>query len=289
MTGRLFDLDPPPDWAGGEVMPSSEWCQRWRGRGHTWRHRSEGGFDRDIHRVEPLGKASAREFVLAHHYLGSFSQAQRCFGLYRRGELAGVAVFGVPGNQACHTGPFPELHPNREVTTLTRLVVLDLVEANGESFFVSRCLKALAAEGWRAVVAQSDPVPRTTTSGKLVFPGHVGTIYQATAGAVYWGRARAKPRLLLPDGTVLPERSLQKVRGQERGAGGMERFLVDRGARPKTWRDEPHAWLAEALEAVGARSQRHGGNHRYAWPLRRDVAVALGGQSWPKMPDDWMA
>src|SRR5262249_11685086 len=55
-----------------------------------------------------------------------------------------------------------------------------------------------------------DPVPRRTAAGDLVFPGHIGTIYQAS-DAEYLGRTTPRRVLLLPNGRVLSERALSKV------------------------------------------------------------------------------
>jgi hypothetical protein len=56
-------------------------------------------------------------------------------------------------------------------------------------------------QGLCGVVSFSDPVPRRTAAGTLVFPGHIGTIYQAS-NAEYLGR-RTPCRILLPEGRLL--------------------------------------------------------------------------------------
>jgi hypothetical protein len=61
---------------------------------------------------------------------------------------------------------------------------------------------ALLGDG---VVRFSDP--RRTATGELVFPGHIGTIYQASSAA-YLGLTAPCRLLLLPDGCVLSERAL---------------------------------------------------------------------------------
>jgi hypothetical protein len=40
----------------------------------------------------------AKAFVLAHHAFGTYPAARIRFGLYRHGELVGVAVFSHPCN-----------------------------------------------------------------------------------------------------------------------------------------------------------------------------------------------
>jgi len=121
------------------------------------------------------------------------------------------------------------------------------------------------------VVSFSDPVPRDTALGKRVFPGHVGTIYQAHNG-VYLGRATPRTLRLLPDGTVFSDRAIQKIRKHEQGwrysSGILERF----GADPL--RDDPASWLAYWLPRL-TRPLRHRGNHKYAWPLDPTLAKYL--------------
>src|SRR5690606_8351510 len=84
-----------------------------------------------------------------------------------------------------------------ECVDLGRLVLLDEVPANGESWFLAQCFGSLRAEGFRSVVSFSDPVPRTTADGEPRFTGHVGTIYQAS-NAIYMGRSKAEKKFLLP-------------------------------------------------------------------------------------------
>jgi hypothetical protein len=76
--------------------PASAFCQRWRARRHSWRHRSEGGFDARRYDVVPLAEADARTFVATNHYSASYPAARLRFGLYDGPWLVGVAVLGVP-------------------------------------------------------------------------------------------------------------------------------------------------------------------------------------------------
>jgi hypothetical protein len=99
---------------------------------------------------------------------------------------------------------------------LNRFVLGEPVPANGESWFLARCWHLAARQGVCGAVSFSDPVPRRTATGDLVFPGHIGTIHQAS-NAEYLGRTTPRRVLLLPDGRVLSERALSEVRGEERG------------------------------------------------------------------------
>lgn len=64
--------------------------------------------------------------------------------------------------------------------------------------------------------------------GAWVSPGHIGGIYQALKGA-YLGTATARTHKLLPDGTVLSDRAIQKIRAQETGWHYAAELLVNTG------------------------------------------------------------
>jgi hypothetical protein len=153
--------------------------------------------------------AVARAFVARHHYSASASSPAHRYGLHCRGELVGVALFGPPASMAAHRAVFPSL-TIREAVTLGRLVLLDAVPGNGESWFLARCFELLRAVGVVAVESCADPEPRTTASGRLVLRGHVGTIYQATNGH-YIGRTNPSTLRLLPDGTCYSNRTSGKL------------------------------------------------------------------------------
>lgn len=66
--------------------------QRWRDRRSSYRPAGEtirtSDFDVEIIRDD----STAKRFVLAHHYSGSYPAAVLRAGLYQRGALEGVAV-----------------------------------------------------------------------------------------------------------------------------------------------------------------------------------------------------
>lgn len=118
-------------------------------------------------------------------------------------------------------------------------------------------------------------------------PGHVGIVYQAS-NARYCGRATARTVTMLPDGTILNGRSMQKIRRQERGHDHVERLLRVHGAPVMAAGEKPTAWLARALDDIGARSLRHAGNHRYAFaigPGRRHIRIGHDARPYPKEID----
>ncbi len=255
--------------------------QRWRDRRDSYRPADDERFEPAAHEVAAIADdATAKRFVTEHHYSASYPAARFRFGLYRSAELVGVAVFSVPCHPAVGQRVFGG-QPNESVE-LGRFVLLDSVRCNGESWFLARCLAELRQLDLRGVVSFSDPCPRTRADGSLVFPGHLGIIYQAS-NAVYLGRTRTRSKLLLPDGTELPARAISKVRNGERGADGVARRLEAAGAPSAPAAGPSTAWLDRALAAV-TRRQRHTGNHRYCFPLHRALRPALvaQAQSYPK-------
>lgn len=215
-----------------------------------------------------------KAFIAAHHYAASYPAARFRFGLYRGAQLVGVAVFSEPMHEAVLTNVFPV--PAREASELGRFVLLDDVPGNGESWFLARCFDLLRTQ-IAGVVSFSDPVARTNAAGAVVFPGHYGCIYQAT-NATYTGLATPRTQRLLPDGTVLSPRSIQKVRKQERGWRGVAQKLEQLGAEPLV--GDPYAWLATWLPRL-TRTFRHRGNHRYAFALDKSLRRHLRSLAKP--------
>lgn len=268
----------------------TEVVQRWRGRRLV--HRPAGEIiEPRRYEVAPIaGDGEARAFVEAHHYSGSYPAARRRTGLYRAGALVGVAVFSLP----CQPKALDALPcAPSEAVELGRLVLLDDVPANGESWFVARALDLMRRDGFAGVLSFSDPVPRRTAAGELVMPGHRGVIYQALS-AVYTGRATPRSLWLLGDGTVFSGRALSKLRARERGWRYAAEQLVAAGAVTPAAGEDLGAWTRCELARIGRR-QRHPGNHRYLFPLSRAVRRALPAhlerrglapQPYPRVIDD---
>lgn len=271
-----------------EINPASEVCQRWRHQRHTWRHARDGGFDADRYRVEPISEPTAKAYVVTHHYSRTYPAAAHRHGLFEGGELLGVAVFGIPVQTAALTKAFPGLEPMVESYELSRFVLADEVPANAESWFLARCFDQLAARHVRGVLSFADPVPRTV-AGETLFAGHVGTIYQAS-NAVHAGRGTPRTLTLLPDGTVLNDRSVQKVRSQDRGHEHVEAKLIGYGARPIRAGENPSTWLRSALEDIHVTRLRHRGCIRYLFPIgtpaqRRRVQLGFKHRPYIKEVD----
>lgn len=291
-------------------MPSL--TQRWTDRVTTWRPAHEGGFNADRYHVVELDEPTARTFIARHHYAPTLPSTTYRYGLIDHGtdqpRLVGVATLGVPMSRGTLTNVFPTLEPYTEALDFNRLVVLDEVPSNGESFFCSAVFRlASQNHGLRGVVTFADPIPRWRVRHghhELIKPGHVGIVYQALNFAAL-GRSTPRTLILLPDATVLTARSIAKITGGERGARGVIERLVAVGAPPPEHvdlavvrrilgplppgqdRPTPAQWLRVALQVIGARRIRHPGNYRYALRLgtrsqRTRTVIALRGSAYPK-------
>lgn len=245
-------------------------CQRWRARRDTYRPAGEPIRTSDYEVAAIPGDREAKAFVVAHHYSASYPAARERVGLYRHGVLVGVAIFSMPvrGSVLDHLPC-----PREAAVELGRLVLLDDVPANGETWFLARAFDLLRRRGYEGVISHADPVPRTNAVGARVFPGHIGVIYQAS-NAVYAGLATSRTLRLLPDGSVFSERSVSKVRSRERGWRYAVDQLVAAGAPEPETTGDLRLWLRTAL-ATATRPLKHGGNHRYLLGLSRSVKRRL--------------
>lgn len=266
--------------------------QRWRDQRGSYRPAGEVIDTRAFEVAAMPRDTEAKNFIAQHHYLGTYPAARERFGLYTSarwstpsgvvipaGWLVGVCVFAQPVNNAalsCLPGEA------LESVELARVVLLDCVPANAESFFLARGFELLRSDGYVGVVSFSDPMPREDARGKVTHVGHVGTIYQATNG-VYLGRGTKRTLRLLPDGRTFSARAEQKIRKQEQGWEYSVRQLVDAGATPPRPGADTRAWLSTWLPRV-TRKVRHPGNHKYAWTLRkRDRRHLPASLPYPKL------
>ncbi|MCM2430944.1 Mom family adenine methylcarbamoylation protein [Streptomyces sp. RKAG337] len=296
-----------PAQAQWEAMAAGRgdgWAQRWSGRVPSWRHTSQGGFDRRRYEVVELAEVPARAYIQANHYLSGWPPAVHRYGLVDLeaapgdddqavggGPLVGVVVLGVPMSRRALTKVLPLLEPYTEALEMSRVCLSPSVASNGESFAVAGALRLAADRGVRGVVTYADPVARLRTlpDGRTAGSprGHLGIIYQALS-ATYTGRSTARTVTVLPDGQILPARSISKFVAGDCGANGFERRILALGASERPAGADRRAWLRAALEQVGARRWRHPGTHRYVLPVGRTRAersrtvIALGALPYPK-------
>jgi hypothetical protein len=251
-----------------------DWNQRWLLKRPSYRPPGETIRTRDYDIAEIPDDTTARAFLAQHHYAGnSYPAARFRYGLYHHAQLVGVAVYSHPCNNRVLTNTFPTL-PARQAVELGRLALLDQVPGNGESFFVATTFHHLRRRDIYGVISFSDPQPRLTSDGTLCMRGHAGTTYQSLS-AIYLGRATPRTLRLLPDGHVLSDRTIQKIRKTERGWLAAAQLLQSYGAPPAP--DDPAdrlRWLTLAL-ARFTTPLPHRGNHRYAWPLAHFTRALL--------------
>jgi hypothetical protein len=261
-------------------MSSLDYAQRWAEQESRWvSHRQL--CDTRVIEAAPLPEEDAKAFIMTHHYSGSYPAARCRVGIYERGKLVGVCVFGIPAGPTVletWTG-----FGQDEAVELSRFVLLDSVGYNAESHALKLARRVLLEHlpELRALVSFSDPVPRYTLTGACVLPGHQGTIYQATNGA-YLGRTTPRTLYLDAEGRVISARAMQKVAQQQRGHEYAERLIVEAGAPPRRAGECPKAWLARAKRCL--RKIRHTGNHGYVWGLKRGVSFASKA-AYPKQVD----
>jgi hypothetical protein len=161
-------------------------------------------------RVEKVAASIAKPFVKEHHYSHGIHNGPMTYGLFRDENLIGVLAFATPSSEAVCASVFG-VEYKRSVTELHRLVLLDEVPKNAESFFISRALKLLKSDRpyYRAVLSFADSTE-----------GHMGTIYQA-CNALYCGTTSMATFYLDEDGRLRHPRqngvNITKELAAERG------------------------------------------------------------------------
>ncbi len=233
--------------------------QRWRNRRSLYRVPDEVIRTQEYDIAMMPTESEVRDLIATHHYLRTLPPSRFRFALNRRETLVGAAVFTYPTNDRTISSIFG--CDAIEGAELGRLILLDEVPGNGESWFVGECLRRLKREGLAGVVSFSDPVPRVASDGTLVTPGHIGTVYQAL-NATYLGRSAGRTLRLLPDGAALSDRTLQKLRAGEPGTRAIREILGLTGVEFS--REQLNALVHEKTRPL-----KHPGNHRYAWALTR--------------------
>jgi len=255
-----------------------DFCQRWRDRVGAYRPKGEP-IDTSKYEIAIIDEdTTPRAFCMQHHYSGSYTVAILRAGLYRRDELVGVAAFSPGASKSAMDVAIPI--PKAKRAELSRFVLRDDVPANGESWFLGHVFALARRHGYEALVAYSDPVPRFDSRGRKTFAGHFGCIYQST-NARFTGRAETRTKYLFPDGTILDDRNLTKLREQQPGWQAVAAKLVEHGA-PKP-RGDFEKWRLPAIHAA-TRTFRHKGTYRYLWALDKRLSRYLpDAKRYPKL------
>lgn len=252
-------------------------AQRWRDRSTSFRPAGDLINPNDYD-VAEISEDQAKSFVLQHHYSGTYPAARRRFGLLQGAELVGVAVFSHPCNERTITNVFGCTSAS-DGLELGRFVLLDRVPGNGESWFLARCREQLRSD-YVGIVSFSDDTPRISAGGKVIFSGHIGTIYQAS-NAAFLGRGARGSLRILPDGRVMSNRAISKIRTGERGYQYSIDILRSYGANECPTGDQSRReWLSYWLAILTA-TNKHPGNLKYAWSFSK--RVKLHSLSYPKI------
>jgi hypothetical protein len=161
------------------------------------------------------------------------------------------------------------------------------VKFNGETWFLKRAFSILAQEKQtRAVLSFADPLERHTSTGDLTKRSHYGTVYMAK-GALFGGRAGPRWLHLAPDGSVVSERMLSKIRREERGIHYAVERLRAYGAPLRVAGESWSHWTARVLCLPMFRRVRHPGNFAYIFGLDPATTARLsdlheGGNPYPR-------
>lgn len=257
----------------------TDFTQRWSARKKPVYQPLREYFNPRNFEIETINERTAKDFVLTFHYSSSFPSSRRRFGLFEKGNLVGVAVFSHPMSEKTITNVFG-CEKASDGLELGRLVLLDAVLSNAESWFVAECHRRLRKEGFVGVVSFSDDMPRFALDGKVTHLGHLGTVYQSL-NASYLQRSASVKLHLLPDGTTFSARAISKIRGGEVGWEYASRILEGFGAdicpsdaeNRKFWLK---CWLMKLTRRV-----RHPGNLKYAWSFSQKIK--LNSLPYPKI------
>ena len=194
-------------------------------------------------------------------------------GLYEAGRLVGAAIFSEPAN--------PRVIPSwcgvdrSQGMELGRFVLLDRIGYNAESWFWARARRLVGQHKpeVRVLLAYSDPVRRRDAQGRLVLPGHVGTIYQAT-NARYLGRSSPRTLYLDRHGQPVSGRAITKIGARACGHAYARAHLEEASQTSQRATESVRDWIQRARSQLTR--LRHPGNHVYAWDLSGDELLDEG-------------
>ena len=173
--------------------------------------------------ISKIDTKIGKEFVKRHHYSHGIHNGPMCYGLFDHMTLVGVLAFATPCSENVCASVFGPEH-KRSVTELHRLVLLDEVPKNMESWFIARVLKLFKQDrpNYKAVLTFADATQ-----------GHLGIIYQAT-NAIYSGMSGKATFYLDEDNRLRHPR--------QNGVNITPDMAKERGWRPVK-RDGKHRYL----------------------------------------------
>lgn len=244
--------------------------QRWRERKALFLQR-QIFFNPRRHDIEKISTKLAADWIIKHHYLGSFPSATVCYGIFRDGDLSGVAVLGTAQHKNTIPNVFGESH-SKDCLLLQRFALLDALEFNAESYFLARVRALLKREGYCGILTMSDDTPKTDALGNIIFPGHIGTIFKSD-NAAFLGRTAKSDEYLFADGIVLSNRSFSKLVNDESGWNYTARKFERYGASPCPQTAAERREWGFYWRARLTRKQQNFGKLRYAWSLHQKIVL----------------
>jgi hypothetical protein len=261
--------------------------KRWRDRRPRWTPSRES-IDPREYGVDLIDRGTARPYVEQHHYAHSYPAEEVACGLFRKtgvapSVLVGVAVFAQtsqPNAITCHLGIEPDAG-----LELSRFVLDEQVLGNGESFFLRHAFAIVRDQTphIRRILSYADP-SITDLHGRR----HFGIIYQAH-NAVFAGTSEPRIVTVAPDGHVINDRGLSKVRNNERGRDYVIRELLAAGAEPRRRGESPRDWIYRVIRQPPLRRIKQKGKLVYTFGLNKRekrglLAHHAGGLPYPKPP-----
>lgn len=137
------------------------------------------------------------DWIIKNHYLDGFPFTTVCYGIFRSGELAGVAVLGTAQRKNTIPKVFGPAHA-RDCLLLQRFALEDALEFNVESYFLTRIRAGLKREGYCGVLTiRGARAPKTDAFGNI------------------FGCTNNSDEYLFADGIVLSNRSFGKLVNDE--------------------------------------------------------------------------
>lgn len=119
--------------------------------------------------IDLIDKNIAKGLIIKNHYSHKWTSCRYAIGLFDKGKLIGVAVYGFPVGRQTVKSITPNLE-NNEVLELTRLWLEDDAPKNSESYFLGKTFDWLRKNtDIKVLISYSDPMQ-----------DHLGIIYQAT-------------------------------------------------------------------------------------------------------------
>lgn len=151
---------------------------------------------------------------------------------------------------------------------LQRFALLDALEFNAESHFLSRVRALLKREGYCGILTMSDNTRKTDSLGNVTFPGHIGTIFKSD-NAFYLGRSAKSIEYLFVDAVFFRTAAFPNSliwhyvaeKLQSYGASNCPKTAVERREWGFYWREQ------------FTRKQQNFGKLRYAWSLHPKVRL----------------